>query len=261
MSGIRLFWLFIRLGVLHELAYRTNLVVQILYSTIGLSAALIFLAAVFAHTVTLAGWRSAELLGLVGVFFLLTGLLGTVVQPSLQWFIEDVRQGTLDFTLTKPADAQMLVSVNHVEVWKIIDVGLGLALLGVALVQLGGQIPPAQAVTFVVALVAGVATIYSFCLMLATLAFWFVRVENLLIVFLTFWEAGRWPLQIYPLWLRGTLTFLVPVAFATTVPAEALAGRLTAPTVLSALTLAIVLLVVSRWCWCQGIRHYSGASA
>ena len=58
--------------------------------------------------------------------------------------------------------------------------------------------------------VAGAATIYSCCLILATLAFWFIRVDNVLIVLLTFWEAGRWPVDVYPLWLRSMLTFLGP---------------------------------------------------
>lgn len=191
----------------------------------------------------------------------LTGLIGTVVQPSLQRFMEDVRHGALDFTLTKPADAQMLVSIKQVEVWKLVDVALGLALLVFALIQLGGRIGPVQSAAFLVALVAGGAMVYSCCLMLATLAFWLVRVENALIIFLTMWEAGRWPVGIYPPWLRATLTFVTPVAFATTVPAEALAGRLTPVTLLGALALAGALLAVSRWVWRCGLRHYSGASA
>ena len=62
-------------------------------------------------------------------------------------------------------------------------------------------------------------------------------------------------------WLRLALTFLVPVAFATTVPAAALAGRLTAQTLGGALALALVLLLGSRWFWGVGVCHYSGASA
>ncbi|MDQ6669186.1 MAG: ABC-2 family transporter protein [Chloroflexota bacterium] len=261
MTGARLVWLFVRLGVLHELAYGGNLFIQIVSSTFGLAAALIFLAAVFAHTNTLAGWRSPELLALLGAFFLLTGVLGTVVQPSLQAFIDDVRQGTLDFTLTKPPDAQVLVSIRQVDIWKLVDVGVGMGLVVVALVQLDQRVGPAQAAGFVLTLVAGGATIYSCCLILASLAFWFIRVDNVLIVFLTFWEAGRWPVDVYPVWLRSTLTFLVPVAFATTVPAEALSGRLRPATLLVAIAVASGLLAISRLLWLRGLRRYSGASA
>jgi ABC-2 type transport system permease protein len=75
------------------------------------------------------------------------------------------------------------------------------------------------------------------------------------------YEAGRWPVSLYPGWLRFALTFIVPVAFATTVPAEALAGRLTWQTLLEAVALAAAMLVASRLFWRVGIRHYSGASA
>jgi ABC-2 type transport system permease protein len=67
--------------------------------------------------------------------------------------------------------------------------------------------------------------------------------------------------SIYPAWLRFGLTLIVPVAFAVTVPAEALTGRLDWATALTALALAAVLLVVSRLVWRVGLRRYSGASA
>ena len=75
------------------------------------------------------------------------------------------------------------------------------------------------------------------------------------------YEAGRWPVGLYPRGLRYALTFLVPIAFATTVPAEALTGRLTWQALLGAVALAAALLGVSRWFWRVGVRHYSGASA
>ena len=46
-------------------------------------------------------------------------------------------------------------------------------------------------------------------------------------LFQSLYDAGRWPIGIYPDWLRAALTFLVPVAFAVTIPSEALLGRLT----------------------------------
>jgi ABC-2 type transport system permease protein len=261
VSFFRLIWLFVRLGVMNELEYRTNFFFQLFQTALGLVAALAQLAIIFSHTDSFAGWRPDEMIGLLGVFFVVGGAIRTFIQPSMQRFMEDVRTGTLDFTLTKPEDAQVLVSVKQVEIWKLIDVGLGLALIGVALVRLGETVGPGQALGFVAALLAGAAMVYSFFLILATCTFWFVRLENILVIFQAMWEAGRWPAWIYPPWLRYTLTFIVPVAFATTVPAEALAGRLTLETLLGALALAVALLAFSRWFWSVGVRHYSGASA
>lgn len=261
MTTIRLLWVFFRIGVMGELAYRVNFLVRLFQSFLELATALLGLAVIFSYTDTLGGWQPDEVLALVGVYFLVGGAIRLIVQPSMERFIESIREGTLDFVLTKPEDAQILVSIQGVEVWELIDIALGFGVLTVALLRLGEHVGVWQAGAFAVMLLAGGAIVYCFWLILATSSFWFVRVENVLVIFQSMYEAGRWPISLYPGWLRFGLTFLVPVAFATTVPAEALTGRLNGQTLLGALALAAALLVASRLFWRAGIRHYSGASA
>ena len=179
----------------------------------------------------------------------------------MEKFIGSVRDGTLDFILTKPEDTQLLVSIQQINIWSLIDMALGLVVLVIALVRLGERVGAGQAGEFILLLIAGAVIIYSFFLILATLSFWFVRVENILTIFQSMYEAGRWPVSLYPGWLRYGLTFIIPVAFATTVPAEALTNRLGWETLLIALMLALMLFIGSRLFWRVGLRHYSGTSA
>jgi len=261
MRYIRLIGLFFRISVLNELEYRANFFVQVFQTVLGLLVSLGGLSIIFSHTDNLGGWQPNELLALVGVYFLVGGLINLVIQPSMQKFMEDVRQGTLDFILTKPEDAQFLISIRQVQIWQLVDIVLGMAVIVVALLRLGLNVGIGQAAGFGVALLCGAVIVYSFWLMLATTSFWFVKIDNILVIFQSMYEAGRWPVGIYPAWLRIMLTFLVPVAFAVTVPAEAVVGRLTPAALLGAIGLALLLLVVSRWFWSIGVRHYSGASA
>ena len=172
-----------------------------------------------------------------------------------------VEEGTLDYTLTKPADSQLLVSVTEFQLWKLVDVVLGLGVLVFAVAQLGGTIGLAQAGLFAVALLCGGLILYSLWLAVATASFWVVRVWALFEMFESLYQAGRWPVGIYPSWLRLALTFIVPVAFAVTAPAEALTARLTPQTLALALGITTAALVGSRLLWKFGLRHYSGASA
>ncbi len=261
MNTLRVFGVYVRINVLNEVAYRVNFYVQLFQSLVELGTALAGLAVIFSYTGNLRGWTPDEMLALVGVYFIAGGTIGLVIEPSLEQFITAVRDGTLDFTLTKPEDAQFLVSLQAVNIWKAIDIVMGAAVLATALVRLGEKIGVWQAASFGLMSLSGLVIIYSFWLILATLSFWFVRVENILVIFQSMYEAGRWPISLYPGWLRFALTFIVPVAFATTIPAEALTGRLTPQTLVGAIALAAVLAIASRLFWRLGLRRYSGASA
>ena len=261
MKYLRLFGAFFWVSVAGELAYRVNFFWQLFQSILSLVVSLVGLGVIFSYTDTLGGWRPNEILALVGVYFLVGGMIGLMIQPGMEQLIESVRDGTLDFTLTKPEDAQLIISIRRVDIWRLIDIVLGLAVLVAALIWLGEKIGGWQAGMFILMLIAGAVIIYSFFLILATLSFWFVRVENILVIFQSMYEAGRWPVSLYPGWLRYGLTFVIPVAFATTVPAEALTGRLTWETLLGAVGLAVALFAVSRLFWRVGLRHYSGTSA
>lgn len=261
MSLFRLMYSYFRIGAMNELQYRVNFFVQLLQSIVALAVGLISLSLVFSHTDTLAGWTRPELLAVMGVHILLGGVVQMIIQPNMMDLMEDVQRGTLDYVITKPEDAQVLVSVRRIRIWNTIDVLLGAIVLGVALAEIGAQFSIGQALLFAAALLLGWMMIYSLWLSITSVSFWVVRVGEIVNLFEGLYAAGRWPVTIYPGWLRGLLTFIVPVAFAVTVPAEALTNRLNLQTLGLAAVVALGLMLVARLIWRTGLRNYSGASA
>ncbi len=261
MNLFRLAWVYFRIGAMNELQYRVNLFVQVFQSFLALGTGLVGLALVFSHTTDLGGWSRTELLAVMGVHILMGGLIRTTIQPNMERLMGDIQEGTLDYALTKPADSQVIVSVREVRIWQVVDVVMGFIVLLVAVFQLQAGIGIGQALAFAAVLLMGGLMIYSFWLMLTTGAFWVIRMEHILELFQGVYQAGRWPVGIYPDWLRTGLTILVPVAFAVTVPAEALTARLTPETLLAAAALSFALLLLARRVWRTGLRRYSGASA
>lgn len=261
MQGLRLAFSYLRIGIMNEFQYRANLYIQILQTFIALATGLIGLNLVFSQTTDLGGWNKAELLAVMGVFTIMGGVIRAAIQPNMERLMEEIREGTLDYALTKPADSQLFVSVREFRLWQMVDVVTGIVILVIALVQLKWLVSFWAALGFFSALGMGAIMIYCFWLIVTSTAFWFVRVHEIADLFVGLYAAGRWPVDIYPNWLRYGLTFLVPVAFAVTVPAEALTGRLTLQTWFGALALTIVLFIVARTIWSVGLRNYSGASA
>jgi ABC-2 type transport system permease protein len=252
---------FFRVGALNELQYRANFAVQLFQSAIAAGTGLAVLALVFGQTTNLNGWTQSELLAVMGVHIFMGGVIATIIQPNMIRLMEDIRQGTLDFVLTKPEDAQVLVSVREIRIWQAVDCLVGAIVIVVAVVQLQVSFGLGQALAFGLTFVLGGLTIYCFWLILTVGAFWVVRIDQNVELFEGVYQSGRWPVTIYPGWLRVSLTFLVPIAFAVTVPAEALTSRLTVDTLALATGFAIALLAFTRWWWRFGLSRYSGASA
>jgi ABC-2 type transport system permease protein len=261
MEHLRLIWLFIRTSIQNDTEYRADFFGQILVTLIGIGTQLAGVWVIFAHTPNLAGWSLPQVLALLGVYNMMFGVIHTVIAPNMRQLLEDVRQGTLDFALLKPVNSQFLVSVRQFVVWRLSDILLGVGLAVYASVQLAHQISLREAVVFPLVLICGAVIVYSFWLMLATTSFWFTRIDNIEMIFWNIFEAGRYPIDVYPLYIRRFLTFGVPLAFITTIPARALSGGLPVSTLLTAVLLAAAMALVSTWFWRQGLRRYGSASS
>src|SRR4029079_11527744 len=124
------------------------------------------------------------------------------------------------------------------------DVLVGIAVLAYGLVQLGASISPAAWAGFALTLAAATIMICCSWLLLSAGVFWFVRMEMVQEMFTGLSRAGQYPVGIYPAWLRYGLTYVAPLAFAITVPVEALTGRLTWVRLITTLGFLVVLATV-----------------
>lgn len=261
LGPTRLALLHLRIGVMNELQYRANFAIQLLQSLVAVGTGLVVLALIFARTDDLDGWTRPQLLVVMGVFTLVGGVIGFVIEPNMGRVMSDVELGTFDYVLTKPVDSQLLASVREFRLWRLTDAVVGLAVMAWGLWALDGGVGPAEVVAFAVTLVAGSVLIYCLWLVLTSGAFWFTRMHMVQELFTGLYRAGQYPVTIYPAWLRASLTYLVPIGFAVTVPSEMLTGRLTLTRLLVTGGFLVAAFTVTRIVWKIGTRRYSGASA
>ncbi|HEY6109319.1 MAG TPA: ABC-2 family transporter protein, partial [Gemmatimonadales bacterium] len=95
---------------------------------------------------------------------------------------------------------------------------------------------------------------------LMSLAFWFVSVENLSVLFDAVYEGARYPVSAYPGALRFVFVYLLPIAWTTTIPAAALTGRLGPAVGLLAAAVGAAAFILSRLLWRAALKRYTGAS-
>ena len=261
MRYLRLMAVFFKTSVQTDMEYRADFFTRILASLLGLLTTLGGLTVVFTYTSNIKGWKLADMVVLLSVYYLMDGIIEMFIGPNMRQVMEQVRQGTLDFVLLKPVNAQFLATTRQVNIWRMANVFIGAGLSVYSVSRLSLSIGPTQAVAFALTLAASVGIVYAFWLFLVTLTFWVVRIDNLEQIVAQAFEAGRYPIDIYPNWLRGGLTYVVPVVFMITVPAQALAGRMHGFQAVTALAVSAAAVVLSSLFWRFGLKNYTGASA
>ncbi len=261
MRYFRLMTVFFRTSLQTDMEYRADFFTRILASLLGLLATLGGLTVVFQYTSNVHGWKLADMVVLLSVYYLMDGIIEMFIGPNMRQIMEQVRQGTLDFVLLKPISAQFLATSRQINIWRMANVLIGAGLSVYSVSRLSLSIGLGQAGAFAITLASAVGIVYSFWLFLVTLTFWVVRIDNLEQIVGQAFEAGRYPIDIYPSWLRGGLTYIIPVVFMITVPAQALAGRVTFGTILTSVIVSSSALIASSLFWRFGLKNYTGASA
>lgn len=253
---IELFW---AAAIAAELEYRINFVLAALSSLGNLTGSIFGLFLFYRTGYTFAGWKWEEALVVLGIFTVLQGFSSTFLAPNLNRIVDRVQQGTLDFVLLKPISSQFWLSANTISPWGMPDLIFGVGLLGYAASKL--QVPVGNYFLTAIPLVFSAIALYSIWFMLGAMSIWFVKIYNVTEVLRGLLEAGRFPMAAYPAAYRFFFTFVVPVAFLTTVPAEAMLGRGDIAWIAGAGLLAIALLVASRYFWQFALRFYTSASS
>ena len=263
MYYLRLLTSFIRVSAQEELTYRSNLFVSILNSFLNLGTGILSIVILFNQVKAIHGWNFTETLALLGIYLTLSALRGLFVGPgfdALAGLDGEIWQGRFDFTLLRPVNTQFLVSFRHWQLLSCFDVLLGLSVLGFAIFPSIRTLHLFHIVSFIITLCTSIVILYSILLAFASLIFWspgFLFTW----VFDGIFQIARYPIGLYPNWLQFVLTWIIPIGFMTTLPAQAISGQLPVSALVASVVVAIVLFVFATTLFQTGLRRYSSASS
>lgn len=253
---LRLFW---SAAIAAELEYRVNFLIATLSSLGNLTGSLFGLFLFYRTGYNFSGWSWEAALIVLGIFTLLQGFSATFLAPNLNRIVRHVQEGTLDFILLKPIRSQFWLSTYTISPWGIPDLIFGSIIIGYAGQRLDVKLE--NYLLSILPLLCGVVILYSLWFMLGATSIWFVKIYNVTEVLRGLVEAGRYPMIAYPAAYRLFFTFVVPVTFLTTVPAEVILGRVQIPWLVGAIFLAITLFAISTKFWRFALRFYTSASS
>ena len=256
LKVLKLFW---STAIAAELEYRLNFAIAAFTSVANLVGSIFSLFLFYRGGYTFQGWSWQEAIIVLGFFTLLQGFSATFLAPNLNKIVEQIEKGTLDFVLLKPINSQFWLSTRIVSPWGLPDLFFGIILILYSGNQLGLKL--SGYLLSLIPLGFGFVVLYSLWFLLGATSIWFVKIYNVTEVLRGLLEAGRYPIAAYPAVYRFFFTFIIPVAFLTTVPAEAMLGKTQFIWLFGAGILALILFLVSIAFWRFALRFYTSASS
>ncbi|WP_013323055.1 ABC transporter permease [Gloeothece verrucosa] len=253
---LKLFW---STAIAAELEYRLNFLIATLTSLANLCGSLFGLFLFYRTGYTFEGWSWQEALIVLGMFTFLQGVSASFLVPNLNKIVDQVQQGTLDFVLLKPISSQFWLSTRMISPWGFPDLFFG----GIMIFYAGSRLhlTLSNYLLSAIPIFWGIIILYSLWFMLGATSIWFVKIYNVTEVLRGLLEAGRYPMVAYPAAYRFFFTFVIPVAFLTTIPAEAMLGRSQFIWIIGAAVLAICLFLAAKYFWNFALRFYTSASS
>src|SRR5512145_2620917 len=252
MHTFKLLSAFFKVNVQMALAYRADTIVNILLNVMWLGWELLSLNIIFSNTTTLGGWGLGELIALLGVFRLVNTMMIALIWPNTEKFNQNIRDASMDYTILQPVNSLFLVTFSRITVWRIWDLALAIVLIVIGVNMTGDSTTSLQILTFILLAISGTVVIYSLWIVLISLTFWFTKFDNNVTILHALLDSGRYPVTVYPAWLRIIVTFVIPIAVATTIPLQALRGDLNIQQIVTFLMVAVISFIVASQVWKRG---------
>jgi ABC-2 type transport system permease protein len=206
-----------------KLEYRLDFAIGVLTSTMMQLAALSFLWIVTHQAPVLGGWRGTQILLLFGMTASALGLSELFLNHI--WMVPSyIVSGDLDRLLVYPVRSLPFLLVTRPELHAFGNLAMGAAMVVTALVKL--HVPPGAWALVPIWIASGVVGYTSALVVFCGYSFRFVgpSAYNLFMAH-TLLQSTRYPLAIYPRWLRFGLLVVVPLGTFHYLPATWLLGK------------------------------------
>jgi ABC-2 type transport system permease protein len=229
----------------------------VLASFLGTAASYAFLLIELSRGVAVRGWKFEEMVFLYGFSLIPLGIFN-VFSWNL-WMFPDryLIEGRFDRILLRPVSSVFQVLFESFRLESLESIVTGLVAVFWASHRLGISLTAIDVILFASWAVSGGVIYLAIFLALTATSFWIEDRIGISPPVFNLMQFGRYPLTIYDAWVRLTLSFVIPFAFASFYPTARFLRRpeflpeFWAVPLVAAISLSIALAL-----WKSGVARY-----
>lgn len=256
----KLYLAFFKNCLVREMEFRSHFFIQNIISTSWSFVVLVTFLFIYNHVNSVNGWDLQSVLLLTAIYFLVDRIFDSIFELNLWDLTTQVNTGSLDGVLVKPASSQFIVSLRRFSFSMFFSNLTMIGLIIYLTLKHYSSISMIQIISFLILLLISIIITYSLWFMTCIPVFWLGRTDNIHHLFRPFHQLGRVPIDVTGKF-KMFFTYVVPIAFISTIPAQSIIGNLSYWLLLYGTVISIVLLLLSNKLWRFALKHYTSASS
>lgn len=246
---------YVELSLKKNFAYKANGLLVIVDTLMDVFSIWLFWMSLLELDLNLIGWSDQSLRVFMGYSLISSSISNLFVGA---WDIQDhVADGTLDSYLVKPCSSILLILLERANFLRFLvtfPIGFLLVAIHAGIQKLVQALVGTLLCVFATILVELIVlAVYEFC-------FWVKRVDSYADILETFFSISQYPLIFFNKKIVMLFTYIIPVAFIGTIPAELVTGGEMQWSIFAFLTLAVLIVCIVYLLWETGRRKYESAN-
>ena len=261
MRFLKIYGIFLKQYIKRLMEYRVDFLIGMFAFIFTQAAGLLFLYIIFQNINALAGFSIDEILLMYAISLLPRGI-DHLLFDNLWLLPRTVRQGSMDRYLLRPINTLYQFIIERFQPDAFGEIFLGIALLIVTLGRLDFAITFYNITGLLSIVFVGTFIYTGLKLLTSSTSFWLKNSYPLMQITYNISDYTKYPILIYPKFIRLLMTFIIPFALISYYPALYLLGQIEYLTVMGYLvTVTGVLVFLGLFVWKKGLKHYESAGS
>lgn len=267
MSNLHLLARLIGASIRAQARYPASAIMLTLGQFFGNVIEIVAVWALFDRFGNVHGWHFGEVAVFYGLVHIMFALADVLTRGFEALGTDFLRTGEFDRVLLRPRAATLQLIGHDFRISRAGRLAQGFFVLAMGSHLAGVEWNAVSIAIALWAVTGGIALFSGVLVLQGTMSFW--TIESLEVANVVTYggvQAAQFPLSLYNGWLRGFLTFVVPLACVAYFPALLILGRadpLGTPPWFGAVSpvAGFVFLAISFVAWRFGIRHYTSTGS
>lgn len=250
-----------KLNIKRSLEYKANFLIAFFTNLPLQVIEFLFIWVIFQNIRTLQGWNFYEMSLIYGIMITCKGLADVFFDNLYEVCKHYIREGIFDLLLIQPVNIIFNMIVREFYLEAIGGTALGIGIICFSIYNLGISFGILQILLLVLFIIMG-TFIFGGLMLIATLSsLWVVDSIGVLFSIYIIHQFALYPIQLYNVFIKVFITFILPYAFVSFYPASFFLGKEGGNIAVFTPLVAVIIWFIAIQSWNIGLKKYSSAGS